>query len=486
MQFYTNVTRWGDTIYYRGYEDGRQVLEKIKFEPTFYMRAKGDSSYKSLDGVPLMEHNPGSIKECNDFIEKFKDVENFTVYGNDNYPIQYIAKKFTKKVIYNLDNITIYTIDIETAKNIVTGYSEAKDATEPITLITVRDSYTKRIITFGCKEYTPTNELVKYVQCKDETDLLVKFIEFLSKRYPDVITGWNVDNYDVTYISKRIENVLGEEAQKRLSPWGIVRKKTSKISAYGDEVVTYDIKGIEILDYLDLYKKFSFTPREEYKLDFIGEVELGEKKVDYSDYDDLEDLSQRNWKLFVDYNIQDTVLVSKLEDKMKLIALIITMAYEAKCNYSDVFSPVGMWDSIIYNHLLSKNIIVPMKRFGAKAESFEGGYVETPIIGMHEWVVTFDASSLYPSIMVAYNISPETFVGIDRNVTPEAILNDKVLLDTTVTTCANGAMFSRDKQGFVGELVEYFLDYRKKAKNEMIKKEKELEEVKKEILRRGL
>ena len=206
--------------------------------------------------------------------------------------------------------------------------------------------------------------------------------------------------------------------------------------------------------------------------------------MDYSEYDDLEDLSEKNWELYVDYNIRDVFLVDKLEDKMKLINLITTMAYEAKVNYSDVFSPVGMWDSIIYNHLLSKKIIFPMKRFEARSSSLEGGYVQEPITGMHDLVVTFDASSLYPSIMVAYNISPETFIEIDSSVSPDNLLIKGG--NSEYSICANGAKFSKDKQGFIGEIVEYFLEYRKIAKTEMIKKQKELVGVEKEMEKRGL
>ena len=151
---------------------------------------------------------------------------------------------------------------------------------------------------------------------------------------------------------------MGDDYLNQFSPWGIVTSNSARITAKGfnKEQKYYDLLGVSVLDYLDLYRKHTFVRQESYKLDYIGEVELGEKKTE-NPYDTFKEFYQNDHQLFVEYNIQDVELVDKLEDKMKLIALHLTMAYEAKVNYQDVFGQVRMWDTIIYNHLRSKNIV---------------------------------------------------------------------------------------------------------------------------------
>lgn len=185
-----------------------------------------------------------------------------------------------------------------------------------------------------------------------------------------------------------------------------------------------------------------------------------------------------SWEKFTDYNIRDVALIYKLEDKLGLIQLVISMAYDAKINYTSVYSPVGMWDSIIYNHLLTKDIVIPPKKHSISS-TFEGGFVMDPITGLHDWVVSFDAASLYPSIIQSWNISPETYLGVNSNIN---IVN---LLERTSDTsgckkdnyslCANGAMFSNDKKGVLGELVDFYMEKRKVAKKQMLSKKVELE-----------
>ena len=161
-----------------------------------------------------------------------------------------------------------------------------------------------------------------------------------------VVTGWNIQLYDIPYICKRLNRVLGEKLMKRFSNWGLVTEGETYIN--GRKHTTFDVGGLTQLDYLDLYKKFTYKAQESYRLDYIAEVELGQKKLDHSEFDTFKDFYTQGWQKFIEYNIVDVELVDRLEDKMKLIELALTMAYDAKVNYADVFYQVRMWDNIIY------------------------------------------------------------------------------------------------------------------------------------------
>tara|TARA_B110000902_G_scaffold46144_1_gene52078 strand:+ start:1656 stop:3470 length:1815 start_codon:yes stop_codon:yes gene_type:complete len=233
----------------------------------------------------------------------------------------------------------------------------------------------------------------------------------------------------------------------------------------------WDIMGVSVLDYLDLYRKHTFVRRESYKLDYIGEVELGENKHE-NPYDTFKEFYQKDYQQFIEYNIQDVELVDKLEDKMKLIELHLTMAYEAKVNYQDCFGQVRMWDTIIFNHLKSKNIVAPAQIETKKSMGYEGAYVKDPIVGFHDWIVSFDLNSLYPHLIMQYNISPETMVGHSPDkVNVVDMLNQKSdLSDLNMRTITpNGAQFRTDKQGFLPELMDKLYKERVIYKDKMIK-----------------
>ena len=151
-----------------------------------------------------------------------------------------------------------------------------------------------------------------------------------------------------------------------MSPWGLVTEEETFIA--GRKHISYDIGGVSQLDYLDLYKKFTYKAQESYRLDYIASVELGQKKLDHSEFDTFKDFYTKGWQKFVEYNIIDVELVDRLEDKMKLIELALTMAYDAKVNYEDVFYQVRMWDTIIYNYLKRRNIVIPPKNRSNKSD----------------------------------------------------------------------------------------------------------------------
>ena len=269
---------------------------------------------------------------------------------------------------------------------------------------------------------------------------------------------------------------MGQKKMKLLSPWGIISQES--ITIMGREFNTFDIAGVTTLDYLELYKKFTYTNQESYRLDYIAEVELGQKKLDHSEFDTFKEFYTGNWKKFVDYNIVDVELVDRMEDKMKLIELALTMAYDAKVNFVDVMFQVRMWDTIIYNYLKKRDIVIPPRDRSEKSERYEGAYVKQPVPGVYDWVVSFDLNSLYPHLMMQYNISPETLVEEKHpSATIDRILNKEITFEMykDYAVCANGAMFRKDIKGFMPELMEKMYAERKIFKKKMLQAKQEYE-----------
>ena len=410
MRFYTNVYEKFNKILVRGYEDGKYFQREEEFQPTFFVTSKKKSKYKTLDGYFVEPIQPGKLSDCKEFLAKYSSVNGFTVYGNENYKAQYISEKYSEEEIhFDIKKIRLLTIDIEVAAE--GGFPNVFDCAEELLTITLQNYATKKIICFASRPYINTRKDVEYVQCADEYDLIKQFLAFWEIQTPDVITGWNCELYDMPYIAGRIERLLGEKEARRLSPWGNIYRKEFVIQ--GRNQISYEISGVSILDYLDLYKKFTYKAQESYRLDHIASVELGQKKIDHSEYETFREFYTKDWQKFVDYNIRDVELVDQLEDKMKLIELCFTMAYDAKVNYTDVFSQVRMWDTIIYNYLKKKNIVIPPKEKSSKDEKYAGAYVKEPIPGMYDYVVSFDLNSLYPHLIMQYSISPETLVSVD-------------------------------------------------------------------------
>ena len=473
MQFYTNVFPLGDRMCVRGIENGKPFARKVDFFPTLYVPSKKETSqWSTLDGTIVDEIKTGTIKETRDFVKRYEDVQGFDVYGNTNYVCQYISDTYESDIRFDMDNIRVFSLDIETKTE--NGFPDIKLANEEVLLISIKDSKTKQITVFGTKPFVHDRDDVVYKTCRDEQQLLKEFIIWWQDNYPDVITGWNTEFFDIPYLVRRIDRELGESMSKKLSPWGYLNERKTFIK--GNEEIHYDIQGIAHLDYLALYKKFTYQKQESYRLDYICQEELGEGKLELPG-EDFKDSYTNFWQIFVEYNIRDTELVYRLDDKMRLIELCLTMAYNAKINYEDVFSQVRMWDAIIYNHLRKKMIAIPAKTGSGKDAQFEGAYVKDPILGLHKWVASFDLNSLYPHLIMQYNISPETLTHDKIPCTVEKLLNQEV--DTSyaqrrsLSLTANGWCYRKDIKGFMPELMEKMYIDRSKFKKQMLKCEQE-------------
>jgi DNA polymerase elongation subunit (family B) len=478
MRFYTNVYEKFNKMLVRGYEDGRYFQSEEEFQPTLYVTSKKQSKYKTLDGSSVEPIQPGKISDCKEFLKKYENVEGFTVYGNDNYKAQYISETYPEDEIkFDIKKIRLVTIDIEVASE--NGFPNVFDCAEELLAITLQNYATKNIICFASRPYINTRKDVVYVECRDEIDLIQHFLAFWETETPDVITGWNCELYDIPYIAGRIDRILGEKEARRLSPWGNIRRKELVIK--GREQISYEVAGISVIDYLDLYKKFTYKAQESYRLDHIASVELGQKKLDHSEFETFKDFYTKDWQKFIDYNIRDVELVDQLEDKMKLIELCFTMAYDAKVNFNDVFFQVRTWDAIIYNYLKKRNIVIPPKDRSEKSDKFAGAYVKEPIPGKYDWVVSFDLNSLYPHLIMQYNISPETLLEERHpSATVEGILNRQVDFSDykDYAMCPNGAMYRKDVRGFLPELMEKMYNDRVIFKKKMLVAKQQYEKTK--------
>ena len=479
MNFYTNVLQWGNQLFCRAVINGERQNFKIKYRPTLYSPVPGkETGYKTLDGVSVLPTEFDSIKEAKEWVDSHKSQPEL-VYGNTQFSYNYIADTYKGRIDWDLDNILMVTIDIEVQCE--NGFPSPTEAEEEMLSITIKNHQNKKIVVFGIGKFETDRDDVTYVECESEIHLFKEFLIFWENHQPDIITGWNTEFFDIPYLCNRIIKLFGEDELKRLSPWGSVQER--EVFKMGRKHQTYNIQGVAALDYFDLYRKFTYSAQESYRLDHIAFVELGERKAG-NPYDTFSEWYQKDYQSFIEYNIQDVEIVDKLEDKMKLIELCLTMAYDAKVNFIDVLGSVRYWDVLIYNYLRDKNIVIPQKKNTAKADQFEGAYVKDPQVGMHKWVMSFDLNSLYPHLIMQYNISPETLVPNCNKVEGlvDKILDEKVRNDTEYSMTPNGAFFRKDKRGFLPEIMESMYNDRVKYKKLMLQAQQEYEDTKDEKL----
>jgi DNA polymerase elongation subunit (family B) len=491
--FYTNVQSLGGKILYRGVSGGKRIRIKIDYEPLLYLPARqGKGTHKSLDGIDLVPKRFDGIREARDFVKQYDGLPGAPkIYGNTRYEYAYIADQHPEMVDWDKDKILISNIDIEVGSE--NGFPDPYLANEPITAIGLKE-LGGRMVVWGCGDYdnsldeTNPGVDVEYIKCNDEYTLCKKFLMHWVQHTPDIITGWNIKFFDIPYLVNRFRKILGEDETKRLSPWNYISERKTVIN--GRQMIAYSFVGIESLDYIELYKWYApgGKSQESYRLDNIANVEIGERKMSYDEYDNLHALYRLNHQKFIEYNIKDVVLVERIDDKLKLLELGLTLAYDTKCNYEDIFAQTRMWDSMTYSYLLNKGIIVPPREVQDKDSAFEGAYVKEPQVGLHNWVASFDLNSLYPHLMMQYNISPESLILPEdytqemRDILSQGVSVDKLLVKSVnlsnmngYTITPNGQFFRTDKQGFLPAMCEEMYEDRKKFKKLMLQAKQEYE-----------
>ena len=476
MKFYTSVYQRGDKIYVCGYENGTRVEFIEKYKPYLFM-PKENGFYRTLEGTAVDKIKFDSIREAKEFVETYQEVSNFKFYGLTNYQYVFMYDYYPGEIQYDPSLVSVVTIDIECAAD--EGFPDIQKADKEVTAICLRKN--GKSVVFGCGEFETTDENVVYVKCKDEANLLDKFLKVWNHPSwkPDIVTGWNIEFFDIPYLVNRIKSVLGDEESKKLSPWKMLEEK--EVEFKGKQNQTYSPIGIAVLDYYQLYRKFSFGNQESYKLDYIAQVEIGERKIDYSEYGNLLELYKNNFQKFIEYNIYDCALVDKLDAKLKFIEQVMALAYDAKVNYHDTMTTVRPWDVIIHNYLLDRRVVIPQYEVDHKPFELVGGYVKEPKVGLNKWVVSFDLNSLYPHLIMQYNISPETFAGRTNDFpTIDWLLSapNYQCVDNGHAYAANGCMYRKDKQGFLPALMEKMYDDRVEYKKKMIEAKKRYEKSK--------
>jgi len=483
--FYTNVQSFGNNILYRGIKDGKRVKERIEYSPSLFLPSKKITNFTSLEGDYLDQKIFGTIREAKDFIKQFEGVSNaLKIYGQNRFEYAFIADQHHGMVDYDFDKLLIAVIDIEVGSE--NGFPDPYKADEPITAICIKYLNGETYV-FACGDYVTQGSEI-YVKCKDEYSLCKQFMYLWTGKTPDILTGWNTKFFDEPYIINRFKKILGDDATKKLSPWNYISERKTMVN--GRPLIAYNLMGIESLDYIELYKWYApgGKSQESYRLDAIAQVELGEGKISYDEFDNLHALYRLNFQKFIEYNIKDVELIIKLEEKLKLLELGVTLAYDTKTNFQDIFAQTRMWDSMTYAYLLEKGIIVPPREVKEKDGMFEGAYVKEVQVGKHDWVASFDLNSLYPHLMMQYNISPETLIQpenytddmreiLSSGVNVEKMLNKQV--DTSklqnATLTPNGQFFRTDMQGFLSRMMEEMYEDRKKFKKLMLQAKQEYE-----------
>lgn len=495
-KFYTNYFKWGNKVYVRGYREelpdqyapfiDNYMLNDI----SLYTVSETNSIRKAIfNKKNLKEHKFKSPKEANAFIEENKGVRE--VYGYPKYENIKINEMFYNQVPVP-SKIKVLYFDIETyvgddtdhGRKCVNSFPNVFVPEHEINLITsiidnkiwlfALESIDKEFQEQKLKEFGYGDRYkLSVTEFRTEKELLNAWIKLIQKEFPDVLSGWNIDTFDIPYIHSRLSRHFSEEQINNLSPFGIVTTRSTR-DDFGNDIKIVDIKGISVLDYLPVYKKFELENRPNFKLETICQVELGVGKLEYEG-------SFRNFyktkfgKEFALYNIIDVIRVQELDRVCGFLGVAYEMAYETKCNFNDVMSVTRLWDNIIYSALNDKNIELPSYVI-AEQQDYEGAFVKEPLIGKYEFLVTFDVASLYPSTIIQNNISPETIYENNKldlrpfdvtNRTEKFKVAQKFAKDNDLALCSNGVLFHKKEKGIIPELLEIYADKRATLKNEM-------------------
>lgn len=483
VTFYTSVERTANDILYVGYDGKRRVVEKVRFQPTLFVPTRNKTKYRTLDGYTVDSIQPGSMMDCRDFIRE-TEADNFRIYGNRDYVAQFIGDKFPNGCIPDTSVMNITYIDIEVQSD--QGFPEPSLAQQPVTAITIKNNLDDTFYTWGIGGFDADNSIVRdkrieYIRCQDEYVLLKSFLTHWQKNVPDIVSGWNSEEFDMPYLVNRVARVLGEDQTRKFSIFNIKPEARD---------TTYNILGTSQLDFMLLFKKFGYTygNQESYKLDNIANVVLGEKKLDYSEYSSLAALYRENHQKFIDYNIRDTQLVERMNEKTGLIDLALTLAHKANATYVTAFGSVKIWDTYIYNVLKKHDVVLSPQDEVYGDRRIEGAYVKDPQKGMHEWVCSFDLNSLYPHLIMQYNMSPETIMdGVLPGVDVETLLR-RVDLNIPKNACvaSTGQLFSTKSHGVFPQIVDSLYNERTVVKKKALDAKQRLENTPKDqVFERG-
>lgn len=487
--FYTHAHISKNNVLLRGYKDGKRYSKSIPYKPYMFMASNDrDAEFQTYNGLPAHKIEFDSIFEAKDFMRDNRGVAGMNIYGMDRFIYPFLYDRFPGEVQYDADKINVWFLDIETGGE---GFPDIKTADHHVWAISWR--LRDKIVALGCpppgsgQDYRPRwiegkETPIEYISCATERELLETFLARWNDPLdgPDIVTGWNIEFFDIPYLVNRITNVLGNDEAKRLSPWRIL--KEDEIESRGRYQQVYYPVGVNVLDYLNLYKKFTYNQQASYTLDHIAFVELGQRKLDYSEFSSLFTLYKEDFNKAMEYNVKDTNLVYDIDQKMRLVELVYAIAYDAKVNYGDTLGAVNLWDVIIHNYLRDRKMVVPQQYCEDNDDrAVPGGFVKEPKPGMYNWPMSFDLTSLYPHLIMGYNISPDTFI---RKLNTEFNVDDLVegkhipfddQYDEKASLTANMCLYSNAKRGFLNELMNLQFVQRSEYKKKMLEAKKQYE-----------
>lgn len=443
--------------------NGKTVKKEEELKLKIYIP---DKSKKS----PIKDIYGNSVKPK--YVKNYDDIKNFketgikTYEGDINGESKFLQEYyFDKELVLDTKYLNICYLDIEIASP--NEFPKPEDAKYPINLVTMKFSQSGKVVTYGLHPFEGGKDYVKeyhHVSC--ETLMLEKVIERFRKEKVDIITGWNVEHFDCLYIENR-KTQLGIE--KSFSPLNKVY-----ITKHGD--VHY--AGLSILDYQQLYKKYNMDPKESYSLQSIGTAELGEGKLDYEGQ--INDLYIRDWGGFVEYNVQDVLLVEKLENKLKFIELMVNLSYQSLIPFQKAFSQMAVLTGYVLKTLHSNGLVLHDREY-YEAKKLPGAYVYAKK-GVHKYVVSFDVASMYPHQIMGLNIGPDTLV-MDPDKSELDNLNKTPLSEYKTWTFPDGTKhkiggvyYRKDKKSVLNIITSKLYNDRKYHKKEMFRKRDEGDE----------
>lgn len=482
MDFYTNVQQIKNNILVCGYRDGKRYKQTVPYKPYLFVPLNTQSEtseYKTLEGKPVKKVKFNSISQARQFTKKYKDVHGFSIYGLTRFVYPFINDNWSGTLEFDTEQMVMWYIDIETTND--GSFPDINKADQEVIAVTVRIKE-KRIV-LGLVDYTPDNRDITYIKFKTETELLQGLMRlFTSEEYrPDVITGWYIDLFDMPYLVNRITRILGYDEARKMSPWGILSER--KLVIRNKEHTIYTPLGVSVLDYIDVYKKFNKNQLEEYNLAFVSRHEkVPVPKIDWKQrFKSMMEFYEKDPQGFITYNIVDVDSIYEIERQNRFLELVFTIAYDAKVNLNDGMTSVLLWDIITHNHLMEEKIVVPPQKSHHYDVSIPGGHVKNIIPGMYSDVVSLDYESLYPHLIMAYNISVETFLGVSDFTIEKALAGNKIVNATdlsgkvwqNVSMCGNGAFYDRSRHGIFPRLMEIQFKKRKEYKGLLAQAKKE-------------
>jgi DNA polymerase elongation subunit (family B) len=408
-------------------QDGKRVFKEYPVRYNFYYEdPKG--KYKSTTGKPL---NRIICKNTKDFHKELAINRNKNLFESDINPIFQCLS--TNYINQDAPDLKIAFFDIETDFDPERGFSLPSDPFMPITAISVSLQWMNSLVTLAVPpkhmSVTQAQHLVEEFDnvfiCETEADMLKQFLNLIED--VDVISGWNSEGYDMPYIINRISKVLSKDDTRRFCLWKQLPKKRT-FERYGREQETYDLVGRVHLDSLELYRKYTYEERHSYRLDAIGEHELGETKTVYEG--SLDQLYNQDFRKFIEYNRQDVALLDKLDKKLKFIDLTNELAHANTVLLQTTMGAVAVTEQAIINEAHRRGLQVPNrpKREMRESSTAAGAYVAFPKKGLHHWIGSMDLNSLYPSVIRALNMAPECVLGQLRPLDTDAYIEEQMTL----------------------------------------------------------